>query len=138
LFEHSLAVAEGLGEVFLEICDFVVDVGVFWDESGFVEFDQGGFGSEVDHGIGVGHSDESCGRKFSQSFKINFLVVWEGAGVDSADIASESMGDVMVDLLSFVIFKFDHFAVPALGFDGINNGYRILSVAIRSFVTASD
>jgi len=64
LFKDSLAVGKTDGELGFEVWDLVVDCGVLGDEAGFVELDKGGFGSEVDHGVGVGHAGETRSFKF--------------------------------------------------------------------------
>jgi hypothetical protein len=40
----------------------------------------------------------------------------------------------MVDLLGPVVLEFDDFGMPALGLDGLNDGQRILPVAVWAFV----
>lgn len=61
LLENTFSVGQSLGEAFLEVRDVIVDIGIFWDEAGLVQLDEGRFGSKADHGIGVAHANKaSC------------------------------------------------------------------------------
>lgn len=86
----------------------------------------------------MSHADQTRGGKFSQEVKENLFTVRKRTRVDSANIARESVDDIMIDLLSFVIFKFDDFGVPSLGLDALDNGDGIFSEAVGAFVSATD
>ena len=138
LLQNSFTVRKSFGEGFFEMGDFIVNISVFWDKASLAKFDQSGLSSKVHHGIRVGHADKSSFWQSSESFKENFFIVRQGSWVYSSDVAWESMGDIVVDFLSSVIFKFDDFWVPAFGFDGFNNREGILSVSVWSFVCSSN
>lgn len=126
------------GEVFLELRNLVVNPSIFWNKSGFVQFYQRWFGSEIAHRIWMSHSDQSSFRQFSQNFEEYFLVVGKWSRVHSSDVATESWNDVMINLFGFVIFKLDDFGVPAEFFYWFHNWQSILSVTVWSFIVSSD
>ena len=84
------------------------------------------------------HAGEAGSRKFSACIEEAFLVVGEGAGVDSADVAAEPAGDILVELIGFLVFKLDDFAVPSFLLDFFADGDGVFTVAVGSFITASD
>ena len=84
------------------------------------------------------HAGEAGSRKFSACIEEAFLVVGEGAGVDSADVAAEPAGDILVELIGFLVFKLDDFAVPSFLLDLLADGDGVFTVAVGSFITASD
>jgi len=86
----------------------------------------------------VSHAGEAGSRKFSACIEEAFLVVGEGAGVDSADVAAEPAGDILVELIGFLVFKLDDFAVPSFLLDLFADGDGVFTVAVGSFITAAD
>jgi len=138
LLQNSLAVRKSFGEALFEIRNIVVDIGVFWDKSSFVKFDQSGLSSKVHHGIRVGHADKSSFWQSSESFKENFFIVDKRSWIDSSNVAWVFLGDFLVDLVSIFIREFNDLAVPSLSSDLISDGYGVLSVSVWSFVWSSD
>jgi hypothetical protein len=138
LLENTFSEGKSLREVLLEVSHIVVDIGVFGDEAGFVELDEGVLGAKVDHGVGTCHTDESFLREFSKVFEENFFVVRERARIDSAHVGAEILLDELADLVSLFIFKFDNLSVPAQLFDLFDDGDSILTESIRALVTSTD
>ena len=138
LLQDSFSEGESFGETFFETIDVIVGVGVGGDETCLVELDQGGLGSEADHGVGVAHAVKSGSGELPHGVEEALLVVGEGAGVDPADVAAVFVDDLVVDLVGLLVFELDDLALPALFLDLLEDGDGVLAVAVGSFVRPSD
>jgi hypothetical protein len=81
---------------------------------------------------------KSSSGKFSHCVEEALFVVWEGSRVDSANVATEPVDYVLVELIGFLIFKLDDFAVPSFLLDFLADGDGVFAVAIWSFIAAPD
>ena len=84
------------------------------------------------------HSVKSSVGEFSHSVEKNLLIIRERSWVDSADVSRVFVDDFLIDLVSFIVFKLDYFAVPSFLFDFFEDGDSVLSVSVRSFIRSSD
>ena len=85
----------------------------------------------------MSHADQTGSRQFSQNVHEDLLTVGERARVDSANVTSESVDDVMVDLLSLIVLELDDLGMPSLSLDALDNGNRVLSETIGTFIRST-
>lgn len=138
LLQDSFPEGESFGETFFETIDVIVSIGVGGDETSLVELDQGGLGSEADHGVGVAHAVKSSSGKLPHGVEEALLVVGEGAWVDPANVGAVFVDDLLVDLVGLLVFELHDLAVPALFLNLFEDGDCVLAVAVGSFVRPSD